>query len=104
MSLLLSGFIALVLAASVVSAADPPNIVFILADDMGYGDVEMYSVYPEKNSHYKLLTPNLVKMAEEGMMFTDGYAGAPGLSYYHFHFIAIICCVLCCALCLHSPS
>eukprot|EP01084_Bolivina_argentea_P101056 181247_1 len=63
---------------SFVAALDvQPNIIFILADDMGYGDPEPYSVYPAQNSHYKLLTPNLAQMAMEGMMFTDAYTGAP---------------------------
>eukprot|EP01083_Nonionella_stella_P116807 347433_1 len=55
----------------------PPNIVFVLADDLGYGDIQPYSIYPNRNSHAKLLTPNLVQMAEEGMLFTDSYCGAP---------------------------
>eukprot|EP00486_Rosalina_sp_Unknown_P006568 CAMPEP_0201570198 /NCGR_PEP_ID=MMETSP0190_2-20130828/12331_1 /ASSEMBLY_ACC=CAM_ASM_000263 /TAXON_ID=37353 /ORGANISM="Rosalina sp." /LENGTH=488 /DNA_ID=CAMNT_0047993461 /DNA_START=21 /DNA_END=1487 /DNA_ORIENTATION=- len=58
-------------------AASTPNIVFILADDMGYGDPEPFSVYPNMNSHAKLQTPNLATMANEGMLFTDAYCGAP---------------------------
>jgi arylsulfatase A-like enzyme len=45
-----------------------PNIVYILADDLGYGDL---SVYGQK--HFQ--TPNLDKMASEGMLFTQHYAG-----------------------------
>ena len=62
-----------------INQAAPPNIVFILADDMGYGDPEPFSVYPDKNSHAKIATytPNLVQMASEGMLFTDAYCGAP---------------------------
>ncbi len=45
-----------------------PNVVFILADDLGYGDITPYG--------QKLIeTPHLQKMAEEGMRFTDFYAG-----------------------------
>ena len=44
---------------------------------MGYGDVEPYSVFPANGSHAKLATPNLVRMASEGMLFTDAYCGAP---------------------------
>jgi len=47
-----------------------PNIVFILADDLGYGDV---GVYGQK----QILTPNIDKLANEGTRFTDFYAGAP---------------------------
>src|SRR5947208_10631688 len=52
-------------------AADPvrkPNIVFILADDLGYGDVGCYG-------QKKIRTPNLDRMAAEGMRFTQHYAG-----------------------------
>ncbi|NCB07387.1 MAG: arylsulfatase [Bacteroidia bacterium] len=45
-----------------------PNIVFILADDLGYGDL---SCYGQKN----FTTPNLDKMAAGGMMFTQHYSG-----------------------------
>jgi arylsulfatase A-like enzyme len=47
-----------------------PNIVFILADDLGYGDVGVYG--------QKLMqTPNIDQLAKEGTRFTDFYAGAP---------------------------
>lgn len=45
-----------------------PNIVYILADDLGYGDLSCYG-----QTHFQ--TPNLDKMADEGMMFTQHYAG-----------------------------
>lgn len=51
-------------------AGQKPNIVFILADDLGYGDV---GVYGQK----QILTPNIDKLANEGTRFTDFYAGAP---------------------------
>ncbi len=48
----------------------PPNIVYILADDLGYGDLGSYG--------QKLIrTPRLDQMAREGMRFTQHYAGAP---------------------------
>jgi arylsulfatase A len=46
-----------------------PNIIYILADDLGYGDLGSYG---QKN----ILTPNLDRMAEEGMRFTQHYAGS----------------------------
>lgn len=46
----------------------PPNLVFILADDLGYGDVRCY------NSRSKIPTPNLDRLASEGMRFTDAHA------------------------------
>lgn len=48
---------------------DLPNIVFILADDLGYGDLGCYG-----NELHK--TPNLDGLAEEGLCFTDFYAAA----------------------------
>ncbi len=46
----------------------PPNIIWILADDLGYGDLGSYG-------QDMILTPNLDVMASEGMRFTDVYAG-----------------------------
>jgi arylsulfatase A-like enzyme len=46
-----------------------PNIVFILADDLGYGDLECYG-------QTKIRTPNLDKLASEGIRFTSCYAGS----------------------------
>jgi arylsulfatase A-like enzyme len=45
-----------------------PNILFILADDLGYGDVACY------NPESKIPTPNLDKLAIEGMRFTDAHS------------------------------
>ena len=47
------------------AAADQPNIVFILADDMGYGDVS--------HAGGKIPTPNLDRLRAEGMRFTDAH-------------------------------
>lgn len=47
--------------------ADHPNIIIILADDMGYGDVQSF------NSKSEVPTPNLNKLSEEGIMFTDAH-------------------------------
>jgi arylsulfatase A-like enzyme len=61
-------FLAGILLAS-VAAGEKPNIVFILADDLGYGDLGCYG--------QKLIsTPNLDRMAAEGMKFTQFYAGS----------------------------
>lgn len=49
---------------------DKPNILFILLDDLGYGDVGF-------NGQDKILTPHLDQLAKEGMNFTQHYAGAP---------------------------
>jgi arylsulfatase A len=44
-----------------------PNIIIILADDMGYGDVQAF------NPKSKIPTPNLNKLSKEGIMFTDAH-------------------------------
>ena len=49
-------------------AAERPNIVFILADDLGYGDVGCY------NPESVIPTPNLDRLAEQGMRFTDAHS------------------------------
>ena len=49
-------------------AAERPNIVFILADDLGYGDVGCYN--PEST----IPTPNLDRLAKQGMRFTDAHS------------------------------
>ncbi len=59
--------LSLQIAATAV-AAFPPNIVIILADDMGYGDVGCY------NPKSKIATPNLDRLASEGLRFTDAHA------------------------------
>jgi arylsulfatase A-like enzyme len=45
-----------------------PNIIFILADDLGYGDVGCYG-------QQKILTPNIDQLAKNGMRFTQFYSG-----------------------------
>ena len=52
------------------AAGRRPNIVFILADDMGYGDPSVYG-------QLKIKTPNIDQLAADGVRFTQGYAGAP---------------------------
>ena len=47
-----------------------PNIIFIMCDDMGYGDLGCYG-------QQRIETPNLDRMASQGMRFTQAYAGSP---------------------------
>ena len=47
-----------------------PNVVFILIDDMGYMDLSCMG-----SSFYE--TPNIDRLAREGMLFTDAYAACP---------------------------
>lgn len=50
--------------------ASPPNIIYILADDMGYGDIEAL------NAQSKIPTPNLNKMVKSGVTFTDAHSNS----------------------------
>ncbi|MDG1301061.1 MAG: sulfatase-like hydrolase/transferase, partial [Opitutae bacterium] len=52
------------------STSRKPNIVYILADDMGYGDVSVL------NPESKIQTPNIDRLANEGMTFSDAHAGS----------------------------
>ena len=47
-----------------------PNIIYILADDLGYGELGVYG-------QEKIQTPNIDALAKNGMLFTQHYAGAP---------------------------
>lgn len=48
-----------------------PNILIILADDLGYGDVQCYN--PDRG---KIPTPNIDRLASQGMRFTDGHSSS----------------------------
>lgn len=58
------------LITSWVFAQQKPNIIYIYADDLGYGELGCYG-------QQKIKTPNIDKLATEGMKFTQHYAGAP---------------------------
>jgi len=47
-----------------------PNIVFVLADDLGYGDISSF------NPEGKIMTPNIDRLATDGMMFTDAHTSS----------------------------
>ena len=47
-----------------------PNIIYVMCDDMGYGDLACYG-------QQFIATPNIDKLAEQGMMFTQAYCGSP---------------------------
>ncbi|MEQ8788773.1 MAG: arylsulfatase [Pirellulaceae bacterium] len=53
--------------ASHARAAEAPNIVYILADDLGYGDTSCY------NAESKIATPSIDRLADEGMRLTDAH-------------------------------
>ena len=62
--------LALVSSAQTAQAADPPpNIVFILADDLGYADLSCYG-------RREFRTPNIDRLAAAGLRFTQAYANS----------------------------
>ncbi len=63
---IVAGIVALI--STTLMAAESPNIVFIYADDLGYGDVGCY------NPESKVPTPHLDRLAAEGMRFTDAHS------------------------------
>jgi len=63
-------FVCLTVASSSRAADQRPNIVFILADDLGYTDVACYG-----SKYYE--TPNIDRMAANGIRFTSGYTCGP---------------------------
>jgi arylsulfatase A-like enzyme len=69
---LLFGFAILLISCQVKGDAEAqhPNIVYILADDLGYGDISAL------NQNSKLKTPNIDKLANEGMTFTDAHSNS----------------------------
>ena len=61
-------FVVCAFAPVVNAAKKAPNIIIIMADDLGYGDLGCYG-------HPSINTPNLDRMAAEGLRFTDFYSG-----------------------------
>lgn len=66
---LLKPVLLIVLMCVSAEAADRPNIVYILLDDAGYGDLSCYG-------QQKFRTPNIDRLAAEGMRFTQHYSGS----------------------------
>lgn len=62
--------ILLAFCAAPAQSGETPNILLILADDLGYGDVRCY------NDESKVPTPNIHRLAREGMRFTDAHSPA----------------------------
>ena len=61
----------LLVFAAIAGAEERPNIVYVMCDDLGYGDVQCLN--PE---HGKILTPSADRLATEGMIFTDAHSGS----------------------------
>lgn len=57
-------------SADQANSNSSPNVIFIMADDLGYGDLGCYG-------QQRINTPNIDRLAAEGMRFTQHYAGSP---------------------------
>lgn len=64
------GFLLLLLVTTCIGKAQHPNIVFILADDLGYGDLSSYGAT-------RVQTPHIDRLAREGKKFTDAHTPHP---------------------------
>src|SRR5699024_10372298 len=58
-------------------STDNPNIIYILADDLGYGEIGAYG-------QQKIETPNIDALAQNGMKFTRHYAGSAVCAPFRF--------------------
>ena len=58
----------------IINSTNKPNIILILADDLGFNDVSFYNGGGADGS---LLTPNIDRLANDGVAFTNGYAASP---------------------------
>ncbi|WP_372719088.1 sulfatase-like hydrolase/transferase, partial [Novipirellula sp.] len=68
---MLLGFLWLIGATAAIAVETKPNVVFILADDLGWSDTTLF----QTTKFYK--TPNIQRLAERGMTFTHAYASSP---------------------------
>ena len=62
--------------------AKKPNVIVIMADDLGYGDLGCYGAKPKN-----LKTPNIDKLAKEGIKFTSGYCSASTCTPTRYSFL-----------------
>ena len=64
----LQGIVTLLCSSILLSAAERPNVVFILADDLGYGDVKAFG-----GKKSKVPTPHFDRLCRDGMKFTNAH-------------------------------
>ena len=72
--------VALLAMLKTEAVSRPPNIIFILADDLGWVELGSYG------NHFNE-TPHLDRLAKEGLRFTQAYAAAPVCSPYRAAFL-----------------
>ncbi len=71
LSLLLFAPLAVLLAADAPKPTDKPNLIYILCDDLGYGDVHCLG-----GARSKIATPNIDRLASQGMTFTEAHSSS----------------------------
>lgn len=59
------------------SAHSLPNIIYILVDDLGYGDIDLKLETLDAFNNPNIYTPNLARLAQESLVFTNHYSAAP---------------------------
>ena len=69
-TILLSLSLIITLPDSLQAAQEKPNIVYIMVDDMGYGDAQSY------NSRSRIATPSIDALAAKGMRFSDAHTAS----------------------------
>ena len=82
--IVITGFTAICIFCSCQPKSMPenPNIIIIMADDLGYGDVGAYGAKKEN-----VKTPNIDKLAEGGLKFTSGYCSASTCTPTRYSFL-----------------
>merc|ERR1719399_1945769 len=60
------------IAATVTAGDHRPNIIWIMSDDLGWGEP---GLYPSTSPHGRIATPNLDEFGREGIVFKQAYAG-----------------------------
>ncbi|MEM1294463.1 MAG: sulfatase-like hydrolase/transferase [Verrucomicrobiota bacterium] len=77
---LLIGVFLISFLSSIGTAAETPNVIVIMADDLGYGDLSCYGAT-------KFETPHIDKLAAEGVRFTSGYCSASTCTPTRYSFL-----------------
>ncbi len=70
----------LLICAHLLNAVEKPNVIVIMADDMGYGDLSCYGAT-------EFETPNIDRLAAEGIRFTSGYCSASTCTPTRYSFL-----------------
>jgi arylsulfatase A len=72
--------VSVLVLAPAINAADKPNVIVIMADDLGYGDLSAYGATAFK-------TPHIDRLAAEGLRFTGGYCSASTCTPTRYSFL-----------------